>query len=380
LPVGIDQDRSDGVGPLVEPATGDVLAALTELGEGEEWLIEPHRLDEAGCLWSPGVRDGVRPGSRFHLGSPGAPVLGLMRAEDLAEAIDLHNALPAGLAAGIHSLDPDEVTRWLATAQAGNLYVNRDTLGAAAQRQPFGGWKRSTFGPAPKTGGPNSLFTLGRFEAVFPEPRKSVVLRGMSDPIARLIEAAQPGMDYLGFDRVRAAARSDQTAWDTEFGTSRDLAGLELERDVFRYRPVPVAIRLAEGTPPWQLVRVIAAALRAGSPISISSAVPIAASLVRFLHEDVPAGRVTGVVVETDARWYARLLEGEAGADRIRLLGGEPAAALAVLGSESAVSLYAQPVTAAGRIELLTFLREQSVSIAAHRFGHLDAAMAALVV
>ena len=187
-------------------------------------------------------------------------------------------------------------------------------------------------------------------------------------------------MDYLGFDRVRSAARSDQLAWDTRFGHSEELGNLRFERSVIRYRPIPVAIRLSEGEPAWELARVLAAAMRAGAEVRISSATPITASLVQFLRDETTAIAVSEVIIEGDARWYARLRSGETGAQRIRLLGGDPSALVALLGAGSHAAIYAEPVTAAGEIELLPFLREQSVSITVHRFGHPDAAMESLPV
>src|SRR5690606_9752452 len=106
----------------------------------------PKSLDESGRLWSPGVRAGVRGGSEFHRTEYFGPVLGVMTASSLDEAIALQNGSDYGLTAGIHSLDPAEVARWIDTVEAGNLYVNRGITGAIVQRQPFGGWKRSTVG------------------------------------------------------------------------------------------------------------------------------------------------------------------------------------------------------------------------------------------
>ena len=48
------------MGPIIEPANGKLLNALTTLGEGETWAVEPKKLDNTGRLWSPGVRHGVR--------------------------------------------------------------------------------------------------------------------------------------------------------------------------------------------------------------------------------------------------------------------------------------------------------------------------------
>ena len=83
------------------------------------------------------------------------PVLGLMRAEDLAHAIQLANMVPFGLTSGLHSLDEREKTFWLEHIEAGNCYINRTITGAIVRRQPFGGCKASSFGNGSKAGGPN---------------------------------------------------------------------------------------------------------------------------------------------------------------------------------------------------------------------------------
>jgi RHH-type proline utilization regulon transcriptional repressor/proline dehydrogenase/delta 1-pyrroline-5-carboxylate dehydrogenase len=364
LSVGYPQDPSSDMGPLFEPAEGAVARVLGTLGEGEEWLVEPHRLDATGRLWSPGIRDGVVADSNFHLTEHRAPVLGIMRAATLTEAIELQRAMPFARTAGLHSLSAEEVGQWLRASTAAELSVNRSGSDAGRSRAA-----RS-----------NALAERGGWEPHFPEPRGSVIVKGVSEGVAQLIAAAQPGMDYLGFDRVRAAARSDQVAWDTRFARTQEFGDGAFERRVVRFRPVPVAIRVCDAAPPWELARVLAAALRAGAPVAISSARPITASLVQFLSDDTSAISVSEIVVESDARWHARLLSGETGAHRLRLLGADPAALAALLGSGARPELYAEPVTAAGRIELLTFLREQSVSITVHRFGYPDAAMASLIV
>jgi RHH-type proline utilization regulon transcriptional repressor/proline dehydrogenase/delta 1-pyrroline-5-carboxylate dehydrogenase len=54
LTVGYPTSPTTQMGPLIEPATGKLLAGLTTLGTGERWLLEPRRLDDSGLLWSPG--------------------------------------------------------------------------------------------------------------------------------------------------------------------------------------------------------------------------------------------------------------------------------------------------------------------------------------
>ncbi|MEC5170294.1 bifunctional proline dehydrogenase/L-glutamate gamma-semialdehyde dehydrogenase [Glaciihabitans sp. GrIS 2.15] len=372
LRVGYPQEATTVMGPIIEPAQGKLRSALTTLAEGESWLVMPRSLDESERLWSPGVRDGVAAGSEFHLTEYFGPVLGIMQADTLEQAIALQNAPAYGLTAGIHSLDASEIALWVETVQAGNLYVNRGITGAVVRRQPFGGWKRSAVGAGAKAGGPNYLLGLGDWRPVFAEPGRTAVLKGLSEKVSRVIEAAQHGMEFLEFDRVRAAAKSDQQAWVDEYGTVKDVSGLGIERNVFRYRPVAVTVRLAEGASPAQLVRTIAAATRAGASLSISSAVPVAAGLIRLFGSAVPPLVIESVVVETDVRWHARLQSGEIRPGRIRLLGGDRLTLATVLGGDPDVAIFAGPVTTSGRIEMLPFLHEQAISITAHRFGNPD--------
>jgi RHH-type proline utilization regulon transcriptional repressor/proline dehydrogenase/delta 1-pyrroline-5-carboxylate dehydrogenase len=328
------------------------------------------------------VRDGVQPGSEFHLTEYFGPVLGIMTARNLDEAIALQNAVDYGLTAGIHSLDTDEVARWIDTVQAGNLYVNRGTTGAIVRRQPFGGWKRSGVGAGAKVGGPSTLFVLGSWRPTDAAPTGDLALGELDPRVAALIEACQPALDFKEFDRVRRGALSDQAAWDTEYGTSRDISGLGVERNVFRYRPAEVTVRLAEGGDMTELVRVLAAGVRARATLHVSSPVPLPSGVLSLatapnvIQDSVL--RIRDVKVETDAAWHAR-----AAADRparIRLIGGDPSALANAVGGAPDVAIWGGPVTASGRVEVLPFLKEQAVSITAHRFGNPDRGMAALVV
>lgn len=382
MAVGYPQDPATLVGPIVEPAQGKLARALTELAEGEEWLVKPRQLDGTGKLWSPGVRDGVQPGSEFHLTEYFGPVLGIMTARNLDEAIEVQNAVDYGLTAGIHSLDPQEVAHWLDRVQAGNLYINRVITGAIVRRQPFGGWKRSAVGAGAKVGGPNTLLVLGSWTPIEGAPTGDLGLAELDSRTAAFIEACQPALDYEQFDRVRRGALSDQAAWNTEFGVSRDISNLGVERNVFRYRPADVTVRLSEGGDVAELVRVLAAGVRARASLHISSPVPLPAGVMALatapnMIQDAMLP-IASVVVETDAAWQARAaIEKPA---RVRLIGGDPAALADAVGGIPDVAIWSQPVTSAGRIELLPFLKEQAVSLTAHRFGNPDRGMIALPI
>ena len=77
------------------------------------------------------------------------------RAEDLDKVIDAINATGYGLTLGVHTR-VDASARYIASrVRSGNVYVNRNMIGAVVGVQPFGG--RGLSGTGPKAGGPYYL-------------------------------------------------------------------------------------------------------------------------------------------------------------------------------------------------------------------------------
>lgn len=357
LKVGYPTDPTVQMGPIIEPAHGKLLRALTQLAPGEQWLVAPRQLDDTGRLWSPGVKTGVRRGSEFHLTEYFGPVLGLIAADDLDEAIAIQNQVDYGLTAGLHSLDRAEIETWIDRVEAGNAYVNRSIVGAIVRRQPFGGWKKSAVGAGAKAGGPNYLIGLSDWRSA-PATQAAAV----SPSVRAILDAAQTfALEPEERDFLERSFGSDAHAWATEFGVARDVSALMAEKNVFRYLPVPVTVR-AENAGPAAVLRVVGAGVLAGSPVTVSTREPLDAAIVDMLA-------TAGVVcrVEDSVAWRNTLRDKAPG--RVRLLGGSREQ----FGRDSCgnvgIALYAGPVVEAGRIELLTFLHEQAVAATAHRFG-----------
>lgn len=370
LTVGYPWDLGSQMGPLIAPAEGKLLRGLTTLEDGQSWLLEPQRLDDSGKLWSPGVRQGVRTGSEYHRTEYFGPILGVMAAASLEEAVTIVNEVDYGLTSGLHSLNPDEIGYWLAHIEAGNLYVNRGITGAIVQRQPFGGWKKSAVGAGAKAGGPNYLIGMGSWRDA-PLPPVTGAVTGLP---ARIVEAMQRDEHR---DWLAGALSDDARLWAEEFGVAKDVSGLFAERNVFRYLPVPVVIRYdtaTSGRGVAELARVAAAGLLAGAPLTVSTAVELPSSLLDVLR----AAEVAVAVEDADA-WTARVARlAQTGTARIRLIGTSVAATAQAAGGSPDIAVYGSDVVSAGRVELLTFLREQAVSITAHRYGtpnHLSDAL-----
>ena len=81
------------------------------------------------------------------------------RSKDLLATIDAVNATGYGLTMGVHSRIDARAREIAARSGAGNLYVNRNMIGAVVGVQPFGG--RGLSGTGPKAGGPHYLPRFG---------------------------------------------------------------------------------------------------------------------------------------------------------------------------------------------------------------------------
>jgi RHH-type proline utilization regulon transcriptional repressor/proline dehydrogenase/delta 1-pyrroline-5-carboxylate dehydrogenase len=368
LRVGYPDDPESVMGPVIEPPGSKLTSGLTELGPGENWLLTPQLLDDQGRLWSPGVREGVKPGSTFHQTEYFGPILGIMSAKSLDEAISFQNGVDYGLTAGIHSLDPEEVAYWLDRVQAGNCYVNRGITGAIVQRQPFGGWKKSSVGPGTKAGGPNYLMGMGSWRTA---KATTDEMAALSDSfVASLVPfVVEDNAETRGFF-LRSLA-SDERAWSEVYGVSTDETGLTVERNVFRYRPTAVTIRAAGFVPLAEILRVALAGARVGARVSLSLTDPLPDGALKLLRQGSEAfAPIADYVVENEREFVSRVAGNPP--ERIRLLGSRADALSVAFDGTPEVAIYGYEVTESGRVEMLPFVIEQAVSLTAHRFGAID--------
>jgi len=359
LCVGPARDAPSLIPPLIREPGPDLKRALTTLDPGESWLLEPRSSGSDPCLYSPGIKLGVTPGSWFHRIECFGPVLGLMRVRDLDDAIRIQNGSTFGLTGGIHSLDEKEIGVWRERVEVGNAYINRSTTGAVVQRQPFGGWKCSSVGSGAKAGGPNYVAGL----VCWREDRLPVLL---GEPAGRVAEKMEALLSCLASEEerraLRAAAGSYVYWWGKEFSQEHDPSKLYGERNDFRYRPRPaVILRLARsGATAGDALaasQVVLACEICGVPLEISSV------------EKEVAGQFPGVgVVIEDERELA---------ERIVGLPGVCLRSTGVIGQvlqdaadRSHTTVTAGPVLANGRLELLNYLREQAISQTVHRYGN----------
>ncbi len=359
------------IGPLIRPPTGELDAALKSLGPGETWAVTPHQVGDNPGLWSPGVKWGVSPGSVTHLTEFFGPVLGVMRFEKLAEAINLVNATGYGLTSGIHSLDDREVEQWKRGIRAGNLYVNRGTTGAIVLRQPFGGMGRSSVGPGMKAGGPNYVACFMDFETTFEAGGRERAADTAGIEHADLASlAARLSADREG-GQLRAAFASYAAAWREEFAREHDHVRLLGQDNIRRYLPFPtVCVRIVPDDSWFEILARVAAARVTGARV-LASFAPGCPAAWQVTLDDWTDPWAAGIeLVEQDDEAVASLVPR---LDlRIRYAGRQRVPAVVRTAAAASGQWIADvPVSGMGRLELLWVLREQSISHDYHRYGNL---------
>lgn len=148
LPLGPADDPACAIGPMITAAARDrvrdALAAHPAERLAGEALPDDPRF-AAGNWFAPQLLRLDSPQHPLALRELFGPVLGLLVAEDLDEAIALANATPFGLSASLFTRDLGSAMQYLRRIEVGLVRVNGDTTGVDPHA-PFGGLKGSSSG------------------------------------------------------------------------------------------------------------------------------------------------------------------------------------------------------------------------------------------
>ncbi len=158
LVVGDAEHLATDIGPVIDETARDALeahvATMAAAGRVRHRAALPASCAD-GLFVAPTLieLDGIHQLEREVFG----PVLHYVRyrAESLDAVIDAVNATGYGLTLGIHSRIDETVRHIASRVRVGNVYVNRNMIGAVVGVQPFGGEGLS--GTGPKAGGPHYL-------------------------------------------------------------------------------------------------------------------------------------------------------------------------------------------------------------------------------
>ena len=325
LAVGNPDRLATDVGPVISPRARDGILGHIAAMRARGNTVETLPLSDAcahGTFVAPTL---IEIGEMAELKrAVFGPVLHLLRfrRDRLDALIESVNATGYALTFGVHTRIAETEARATALAAAGNIYVNRDLIGAVVGVQPFGG--RNLSGTGPKAGGP---LYLHRLLASAPPPLKGSPPPQAAEWVAHLRASGSP-----------AAEQAAALVAASPFGHAEELRGAVGERD--RYELVPRGAVLCLGARPDLTV---AAALATGNRALVAQGT------------SVPPGLAKHVVAVSDWQhqaFDAALYDGdEAGARELALALAERPGPIVTL------------QTASGGLRLEALLAERSISV-----------------
>src|SRR6266496_3162195 len=156
LRVGNPEEPGMTVGPVIDKTAYERILNYIEIGKSEATLAFQHQnVTAKGYFIPPTIFVDVKPNMRIVREEIFGPVLSVLKARDLDEAVKIANGTDYALTAGFFSRSPANIERAKAEIEAGNVYINRSCTGAVVGRHPFGGFKMS--GGGTKAGGEDYL-------------------------------------------------------------------------------------------------------------------------------------------------------------------------------------------------------------------------------
>ncbi|MEE9371633.1 MAG: bifunctional proline dehydrogenase/L-glutamate gamma-semialdehyde dehydrogenase [Saprospiraceae bacterium] len=309
------------IGPLAVKISDKIKESIKSTSE-DQWLLRPKV--EGEFMVSPGIKWGVTESDFEYNNELFGPILSVMKADNLTDAIRIANSVEYGLTTGLESLDKREVVQWKNTIQAGNLYVNRSTTGAIVQRQPFGGVKASCFGYGMKAGGCNYVLQLAN------------------------IKYNKNKIDYED---------SYKSAWDNHFSLEMDYAHIRGQHNKNRYTKTEKIILLIDDeTIKGKIKMVMASAQIIKVPITVFS--------VKEISIDNLAVHQLTSWDELNSSLNHNVIIRSLVGDRL------PENFLKTCHSK-ALHVYNRAPSPLGRVELMNYLNEQNFSYNFHRYGNL---------
>ncbi|MFD1913186.1 bifunctional proline dehydrogenase/L-glutamate gamma-semialdehyde dehydrogenase PutA [Halodurantibacterium flavum] len=255
LRLGDPWDLATDIGPVIDAGAREDMATYIATAESEGRLIAHLPAPGSGHFIGPAILrvNGIGDLEREVFG----PVLHVatFRAGDLPKVVAAINATGYGLTFGLHSRIDSRVQDVVGRLNVGNIYVNRNQIGAVVGSQPFGGEGLS--GTGPKAGGPDYLRRFTRPGAPLGAPVPQTVATGIAREaeVQEALSQSSPAREaQLVRDMPGPTGESNRLSWyqrvpllclgpdaPAQAAAVRALGGLAVE---------------AEGLPPQALARL----------------------------------------------------------------------------------------------------------------------------
>ncbi|EFO9299801.1 aldehyde dehydrogenase family protein [Campylobacter upsaliensis] len=365
LAVGSPFVFKNKLGALCDKPSEKLIKAINELEAGEEWALKPQFIDDNAHLMTPGIKYGVKKGAFTHMNELFAPLLSVMRAKDLKEAIELVNATGYGLTAGFESLDEREWEYFHTHIEAGNIYINKPTTGAIVLRQPFGGVKKSAIGFGRKVGIYNYITQFMDIEA-------KADTNLLDSPLANALEKLSKASDesiQATLANATLMAKSYAYHYKHEFSVARDYVNIRGEDNLFSYTRIKnLAFRVCEQDSLQDILGVIIGCHTLGlSPlVSYDSTQSSIIKELKKICKAVDLG--ADFVEENEEQFIAKISKFE----RIRYhaKADKNSPLYQAAAKEAKIIIRDKPLLN-GRFELLFYHNEKALSVSYHRYGNL---------
>jgi RHH-type proline utilization regulon transcriptional repressor/proline dehydrogenase/delta 1-pyrroline-5-carboxylate dehydrogenase len=156
LHLGPAEDPAHFMGAVIDASARSKILDYIQVGKREgQLLLERPFGDGSGHEVPLAIFTEIRPEHRLAQEEIFGPVLSVMKARDMDEALRIANGTSYALTGGLFSRSPAHIEKVKKEFRVGNLYINRGCTGAVVGRHPFGGFRHSGVGS--KAGGPDYL-------------------------------------------------------------------------------------------------------------------------------------------------------------------------------------------------------------------------------
>ena len=363
--VGSIWDFKNTIGTLANKVSGNLKKALDELEDNETWALKPEYVDHNPYMLKPSIKWGVSKESFMHMNELFGPVLAVVKASNLKHAIDIVNATGYGLTSGIESLDEREITYWKKNIKAGNLYVNRGTTGAIVLRQPFGGMGKSAIGAGRKAGFYNYITQF----VIVKETKAPKEIKNYTNDLTKFIDDCKNKSEHKeDFEKLAVSLQSYFYNYENEFSQEKDYAKVRGEDNIFKYIPLDnVLIRVSQNDTLFEIVsRILAARV---SNVHFKVSVQNNDTIKTFLeNSSILFTQYDFLIEENDEELAKTILN----FDRVIYSDISKVPELIFkTASESLTFIVRQKAMMEGRLELLNYFIEQSISHSFHRYGNI---------
>ncbi|MCH7557460.1 MAG: L-glutamate gamma-semialdehyde dehydrogenase [Planctomycetes bacterium] len=155
LKIGPAEEPGNYMGAVIDEAAQKKILQYIELSRKEGNILYCSEVPGKGFYVPLTIVEGISPENRLAQEEVFGPVLAIMRARNFDQALEWANSTRFALTGAVFSRNREHLERCRRDFRVGNLYFNRNCVGAMVQLQPFGGFKMS--GAGTKAGGPDYL-------------------------------------------------------------------------------------------------------------------------------------------------------------------------------------------------------------------------------